>query len=337
MKFVQKGAPQYKANLHSHSTRSDGKLSPEEMIRLYKEHGYSILAITDHEATYAYNEYTTPEFLMITGYEAYIRPASDCSFDPFGEEIHLNLIAKEPDNLTFIGRDLNFCKYMPHELALSRPNVDIGPHRYNREFIQKFIDTANANGYLVSYNHPCWSMQPQAEVLAYNGCYSLELFNGGCTALNGAEYNVALYDALLRSGKYWYCHGADDNHNLDPLDSRLSDSFGAWTMILAEELTYPAVINALENGRFYASTGPQILALEIQDGKVRLECSEAVRITMHCSMKRCQTVAAPFGQTVTQAEFEIPTWTPHVYFSVHAQDGTEAYTHAFRNTENEND
>jgi hypothetical protein len=38
----------YKANLHTHSTKSDGLETPEKVISLYKERGYSILAITDH-------------------------------------------------------------------------------------------------------------------------------------------------------------------------------------------------------------------------------------------------------------------------------------------------
>lgn len=328
--FIAKDAPQYKANLHCHSTRSDGCLTPEELVQLYKEHGYAVLSITDHEGTYAYNEYTTPDFLMVTGYEAYVRPSEVCAYDPYNEEVHLNLLAKDPENVTFIGRDLNFCKYMPHELAASRPNVVLGPRQYTHEYIQRFIDAANANGYLVSYNHPCWSMQPPAEVLHYDGCYSMEIYNTGSDKINGAEYNIALYDALLRSGKYWYCHGADDNHNKDPLGSRLSDSFGAWTMILADELTYPAVMNALEKGRFYASTGPQITALELNGDRVHLECTPAARIVLHCSMKKCVNLCAPVGQTITQADFTIPADAPHVYFSVHAEDGTQAYTHAFR-------
>ena len=39
----------YKANLHAHSTLSDGQLSPAEMKDAYKAHGYSVLCITDHE------------------------------------------------------------------------------------------------------------------------------------------------------------------------------------------------------------------------------------------------------------------------------------------------
>lgn len=38
----------YKGNLHTHTTRSDGTLSPEEIVKWYEDNGYSFLAITDH-------------------------------------------------------------------------------------------------------------------------------------------------------------------------------------------------------------------------------------------------------------------------------------------------
>lgn len=38
----------YKANLHTHTTMSDGVRTPEETAAGYRRHGYQILAITDH-------------------------------------------------------------------------------------------------------------------------------------------------------------------------------------------------------------------------------------------------------------------------------------------------
>ena len=40
----------YRANLHCHSTVSDGKKTPEELKEFYRSHGYSAVAFTDHEA-----------------------------------------------------------------------------------------------------------------------------------------------------------------------------------------------------------------------------------------------------------------------------------------------
>ena len=42
----QFGKKWYKGNLHTHSTNSDGRLSPEEVIRLYREEDYDFLALT---------------------------------------------------------------------------------------------------------------------------------------------------------------------------------------------------------------------------------------------------------------------------------------------------
>ncbi len=78
MDFIKKGAPQFKANLHSHSTLSDGDLTPEEMIAAYKERGYSILSITDHEAPYDHTDKSTEDFMLLAGWEAYIRPSAVC-------------------------------------------------------------------------------------------------------------------------------------------------------------------------------------------------------------------------------------------------------------------
>ena len=251
MEFILPGAPQFKANLHCHSNLSDGRLTPEELVRAYRGQGYSILAITDHEASYDHTAVSGPDFLMVTGYEAYIRPSPDCRLDNYGPEIHLNLLAREPHNTTLIGFATKSGKYMPPEEAVRREKAgNLGPRRYDRAYIQAFIDQARASGYLVAYNHPCWSMESQEDILAYSGCFSLEVFNTGSMKISGAEENMALYDRMLRMGKRPYVHGAEDNHNHQPFGSPLCDSFGAWTMLLSEELSYPSVIRALEGGGF---------------------------------------------------------------------------------------
>lgn len=42
------------ANLHTHSTHSDGRYSPQELVRIAKEEGYGALAITDHDTASAF-------------------------------------------------------------------------------------------------------------------------------------------------------------------------------------------------------------------------------------------------------------------------------------------
>lgn len=38
----------HKANLHTHTTESDGDMTPDPIIDEYRERGYTIRAITDH-------------------------------------------------------------------------------------------------------------------------------------------------------------------------------------------------------------------------------------------------------------------------------------------------
>ena len=59
----------YKANLHSHSTVSDGELTPAQMKELYMAHGYSIIAFTDHNHFVTHNELSDERFLALNGVE----------------------------------------------------------------------------------------------------------------------------------------------------------------------------------------------------------------------------------------------------------------------------
>ena len=48
MQMFDSSMPFFKGNLHAHTTNSDGRRTPQEVIELYKAHGYDFLALTDH-------------------------------------------------------------------------------------------------------------------------------------------------------------------------------------------------------------------------------------------------------------------------------------------------
>jgi len=97
--LISPDAKQYKANLHCHSTISDGKKTPEELKEMYKSKGYSILAITDHEAPKKHSYLNDKDFITVTGYEAYIRVKP--VYDAYEREIHLNLFARDAENTDY--------------------------------------------------------------------------------------------------------------------------------------------------------------------------------------------------------------------------------------------
>ena len=58
-----------KGELHCHTTRSDGQGDPADVIRMYKEHGFDFLALTDHRRYNYENFAPETEITIIPGME----------------------------------------------------------------------------------------------------------------------------------------------------------------------------------------------------------------------------------------------------------------------------
>jgi len=126
-----------------------------------------------------------------------------------------------------------------------------------------------------------------------------------------------------------FCHGGDDNHNGKPFDHPLNGSFGAWTMILADELSYPAVIGAMERGDMYASTGPEIKELSVEDGVVHIECSPAEQVILYTGGKAQKVEKAREGEELTSVDLTLPENAPYFRVAVLDRYANTASTRGF--------
>jgi predicted metal-dependent phosphoesterase TrpH len=72
-------------DLHSHTTASDGALSPRELVRLAARHGVRVLAVTDHDST----EGLAEAMDEATHHELEIVPGLEINCDVPGSEIHV--------------------------------------------------------------------------------------------------------------------------------------------------------------------------------------------------------------------------------------------------------
>lgn len=327
---------QYKANLHCHSVLSDGHCTPEELKQMYKREGYSILAITDHERPHSHQSLSDDDFLMITGYECYIRPDQSGRYHPYAPEVHLNLFAREAENTAMVCMNECYCKYLRRDNAMGEIVRRVGserPREFTASYINEYIRTAKENGYIVAYNHPYWSMHSEAELLAVDGCFSMEICNYSSYVMNGLEHNGALYDKLLYSGKRIFCHGADDNHNKFPTDHPDNDSFGAYAVIMPESLSYGAVIDAMEAGNMYASMGPEISEVSIEGRHITVRCSEAAHVYVYNGGKSPAYRHARPGESLTKAEFDVDENALYVRVSVVDRQGRWADTRGYTREE----
>ncbi len=321
----------YKANLHCHSTLSDGLLSPEEIKKVYSELGYSIVAYTDHDIFLLHNDLTDDKFLALNGFEMEINEKT-ASIKNGRKTCHICYVALDKEKVVqpmwnekhLFGNAVNYKDEVKFDKTLPPYIRD-----YSGEAISKMMETGRTEGFFVTYNHPTWSLESYPEYMGYNNMNAFEMFNGSCLAHGFDDYNPRVYDDMLRAGKRLYCIGADDNHNVFPADDRKWDSGVAFTVIKAERLEYKAITDALVNGDFYCSEGPRIEALWLEDGKVHIECSEADRIVCNYRGRKADIVYSPEDGTVTCAEFDVCEDDGYFRLTVVDKSGKHACTNAF--------
>ena len=146
VKHLLPQVPRYfKANLHTHSTISDGLLTREEVKEAYKAKGYQILCLTDHNTIADHSDMNEPDLLMLTGMEVNIN--SPVKRDAGAQTYHLNLIAKRPDNLWSPRKVFRrFPEAAAYEDKMQCEGMDL---QYGTESINAMIAKANEKGFLV--------------------------------------------------------------------------------------------------------------------------------------------------------------------------------------------
>lgn len=319
----------YKANLHSHTTVSDGTLSPEEMKELYASKGYSILACTDHELMVPHHELSDKSFLMLTGFEL--------GFDETWRPDFLD--AKVCDLCVIALSKENIVQPCFHRTKYHNPdrNGEINfdenepdfEREYNADCINEAIRKCREKGFFVTYNHPTWSLEHYEEYIKYTGMNAMEICNFSSFIDGYDEYNSKAYDDFLRKGERIFCIAADDNHNRrDPL-CRMWDSFGAFTVIKAKELTYESVAESLQKGYFYASQGPEIFDLWLDGDKLHVECSPADKVVCTVNKRRCMSRYNEETGFITHAVFELKPSDGYFRVTVIDKNGLKADTNAY--------
>lgn len=322
----------YKANLHCHSTISDGKLSPEELKEAYKAHGYSIIAYTDHDIMIPHPELDDDNFLALTGYEMEVTEVNENLVWNKRKTCHMCLVALSRDakqvcwhrEKYIFGNTKNYIDKAV--IDDTKPDFE---RAYTPECISTMMKMGRDAGFFVTYNHPTWSMEDYSNYINYDNMNAMEMVNYGCVVVGYDDYNPRVYDDMLRAGKRIFCISTDDNHNIQPLDSVMCDSFGGFTMIKADKLEYETVTKALSEGNFYASEAPLIEELWFEDGVVHIKTSPARTIEFTTGVRRCVVKHAQPGETITEASCKVEPEHEYIRVTVIDENGYHANTNAY--------
>ncbi len=315
-----------KANMHCHSANSDGIYTPEELKKMYKDRGYSILAITDHEKITNYSYLDDEDFITLTSGEYAIKefPEQSTLVNRRMKVCHLNLYAKEQSNDNSVCYSDVYDHFTKDPEEKERLLNKYGNYNrvYGTDGVNEIIRTANKNGFFVCYNHPRWSLENYSDYSEYEGLWGVEIYNTGCNRSGIYGYEINVLDDFLRDGKYVYASCGDDNH-------RDWDMFGAFIMINSESLSYENVINALLSGAFYSSTGPEIFKLYVKDFYVYIKCSNAKLIGLSTQGRRAASKRAEDGKCLNEASFQILPEDGYFRIDITDEYGNHACTQAY--------
>lgn len=321
----------YKANLHCHTTVSDGRRTPTEIKDDYMAKGYAIVAYTDHELMVPHHELSDDRFLAMHGYEMSVNSPGEV----WGRQrvCHFCLVATRKDVVRQVcwnreNRGYSGENHGPaYDMAPSVVNFDENEpdywRTYSGECISEMMQKGREGGFFVTYNHPTWSMEDYSNYMGYHGMHAMEIVNYGAFSSGYDDYNPRVYDDILRGGERIYCIAADDTHK------GTIDCFGGFTMIKAASLDYDTVGRALLDGHFYASEGPLIHSLWIEDGYLHVVTSPAAQITMNTGIIHTAFKKAEGGVPVTEAAFPLAPEFGYIRVTVLDSEGHHACSNAY--------
>jgi hypothetical protein len=261
----------YRGNLHTHSTRSDGRQSPEAVITAYREQGYDFLALTDHFL----ERYDFP----ITDTRAW-RTADFTTL--LGAELHAPAI--EVDGLWHIvavGLPLDFAPTTPGET---------GPQLAAR---------ARAAGAFIGMAHPAWYSLTLDDALSLDAAHAVEIYNTICALENDRGDSWHIADMLLARGRRLLAYAADDAH-FNPI--RPADNGHAWVQVRAAGLDPDMLLAALKDGYYYSSQGPEIHDISVDGDNMHIACSPASAIFLS---GRGSKRGALHGDQLTETTFSL--------------------------------
>jgi hypothetical protein len=191
-----------------------------------------------------------------------------------------------------------------------------------------------ANGGVPYLAHSYWSGLRTEQFEDCPGLLGLEVWNAGCELEVGRGDSSLHWDEALERGRGFFAIAADDSHHPG------FDSGFSWTMVRAAEKTQEAVLEALRTGCFWSSTGPELLAVDVDGAFATVRCSPAQSVTLFAGRRRGARANAgrlgyPVGAEIlerdsvgliTAVRLERPRDTPYARIEVEDTAGNRAWT-----------
>jgi hypothetical protein len=290
-------APFWKGNLHTHSLWSDGDDFPEMALDGYKKAGYDFVALSDHNVLAEGERFVEADPAILADYrerfgDEWVEVAEDGrvrlkTFEEyrklFEEPGKFLLIQSEEITDRFEDKPLHVNATNVKELILPQgPQGGGSVHEVLQRMVDQVLEQRERTGVRMfpHVNHPNFGWAVKVEdLVALRGEKFFEVYNGHPLVHNEGDesrpsvermWDILLAERLSDGEPVMYGIAVDDAHNYRALDSQHSNPFRGWVRVRARELTADALVEAMERGDFYGSSGVELEDVQVDDGGLSL-------------------------------------------------------------------
>ena len=330
----------YKGNLHTHSYWSDGDEYPEMILDWYKTHQYDFIALSDHntlsreekwikvvrsrmyedsfqkyltrfgEDWVTYNIDSGRTHVKLKTYPEYREKMEDERFLIIPAEEISDRFEKKPIHMGAI----NLQKVIPPQGGGSvsetlQRNIDAVLQQRKETGVPMFAHI----------NHPNFHYALTAQdIIAIHGERFFEVYNGHPEVHNEGdnqhpsteqlwdEINIAYYK---RGQPLLLGLGTDDSHSYHQFGTAYANAGRGWVMVYADSLRAAGLIDALERGDFYSSSGVVLkhVSLNQKDINIEVQAEPGVKYTIEFigALKGAATTTVLSRVEGTKARFKV--------------------------------
>ncbi|WP_236974610.1 hypothetical protein [Membranihabitans maritimus] len=278
----------YKGNLHAHSFWSDGNDFPEMIMDWYKNHNYDFAVLSDHNTLNAGEKWVTiddnkTKKLALQKYQKkfedhWIHTRKDSEGNTMVRLKTLQeyrSIFEASEEFLIIQSEEITDRYENKHIHVNATNIvnKIEPRggKTVAEMLQNNIDAVNAQRketgvpMIPHINHPNfgWSVTTD-DIKKLDGEQFFEVYNGHPAVHNFGDdtrpgmdemWDDILTAYILNNKPPLYGLATDDSHSYHERKVGHSNTGRGWVMVNAQNLNPVSIINALEKGDFYATSG----------------------------------------------------------------------------------
>ncbi len=300
------GKRRLKVGLHTHTTLSDGRKTPEEAAAIYRATGHDAIAITDH---WVYHEGGELNGLTIL---------SGCEYNVCGMDGKSGIM----ETYHIVGVGMTREPDIPADFLQSGPlNVKDG---HIREMVRILVRAIRDAGGLAVLAHPAWSVNTPEQIFDCGDFDATEIYNSVSDfGESDRPYSGVIVDQLASNGMVLPLLATDDTH------AYAGDENRGFVMVEADAAEKLGMVEALRRGYFYATQGPEIHLERVSPATVKVVCSPAAKIVLDSNLPWSLGHVAR-GEGLTEWTYDLDPRETYIRAEVTDAEGRTGYSHIIR-------